>query len=138
MAVALEFRHRLLDARAAGLVYTTLLSLVPFLAVMFSVLKAFGVLQHFRFLRGTALDIFGRTEERRMERQLIEDYMRTIDGLLGKLDRGNVDLAVQIASIPEHIRGYGHVKEAHLHEAKAREAALLREWDNPLRLVQVA
>ncbi len=43
MAVWLEFRNRLLDARAAGLVYTTLLSLVPFLAVMFSVLKAFGV-----------------------------------------------------------------------------------------------
>lgn len=43
LAVGLEFRHRLLDARAAGLVYTTLLSLVPFLAVMFSVLKAFDV-----------------------------------------------------------------------------------------------
>lgn len=42
-AVGMEFRHRLLDARAAGLVFTTLLSLVPFLAVMFSVLKAFGV-----------------------------------------------------------------------------------------------
>jgi membrane protein len=42
-AVGMEFRHRLLDARAAGLVYTTLLSLVPFLAVMFSVLKGFGV-----------------------------------------------------------------------------------------------
>lgn len=42
-AVGMEFRHRLLDARAAGLVYTTLLSLVPFLAVMFSVLKAFDV-----------------------------------------------------------------------------------------------
>jgi len=41
-AVALEFRHRLLDARAAGLVYATILSLVPLLAVMFSVLKGFG------------------------------------------------------------------------------------------------
>jgi membrane protein len=42
-AVGMEFRNRLLDARAAGLVFTTLLSLVPFLAVMFSVLKAFGI-----------------------------------------------------------------------------------------------
>jgi indolepyruvate ferredoxin oxidoreductase len=102
------------------------------------VFTAFKLMAKLKFLRGGALDIFGRTEERRMERQLIEDYFRTIDGLLGKLDRGNVDLAAQIASIPEHIRGYGHVKDAHLHEAKAREAALLREWDNPLRLVQVA
>jgi indolepyruvate ferredoxin oxidoreductase len=51
-----------------------------------------------------------------------------------------VALAVEIASIPEHIRGYGHVKEAHLHKAKAREAALLAQWRNPkaLHIVQVA
>ena len=53
-----------------------------------------------------------------MERQLIVDYVATIEDLLGKLDRGNVDLAAEIASIPEHIRGYGHVKEAHLHKAQ--------------------
>lgn len=99
---------------------------------------AFKWLAKLRFLRGGAFDIFGRTEERRMERQLIEDYFRTIDGLLGKLDRGNVGLAAEIASIPEHIRGYGHVKEDHLHKAKAREADLLKEWDNPLRIVKVA
>ena len=40
--------------------------------------------------------------------------------------------------MPEHIRGYGHVKEAHLHAAKAREAELLKEWKNPLRIVQAA
>ena len=56
--------------------------------------------------------------------------------LLDKLDAGNAALAADIASIPEHIRGYGHVKEAHLHKAKARQAELLREWDNPLRIVQ--
>ncbi|MBZ4038132.1 indolepyruvate ferredoxin oxidoreductase family protein [Novilysobacter selenitireducens] len=101
-------------------------------------LKAFGVLAKFKGLRGTALDIFGRTEERRMERRLIEEYFTTVDGLLGTLDRGNVDLAAEIASIPEHIRGYGHVKEDHLHTAKAREAELLAQWNNPLRVVQVA
>ena len=101
-------------------------------------LKAFGVLARFKGLRGTALDIFGRTEERRMERRLIEEYFTTVDGLLGTLDRGNVDLAAEIASIPEHIRGYGHVKEDHLHKAKAREAELLAQWNNPLRVVQVA
>ena len=47
-------------------------------------------------------------------------------------------LATEIASIPEHIRGFGHVKEAHLEKAKAREAELLAEWNNPLRIVQAA
>ena len=71
-----------------------------------------------------------------MERQLVTDYFATIEALLPKLDAGNIALAAQIASVPEHIRGYGHVKEAHLHKAKARQAELLREWDNPLRIVQ--
>ncbi|MGY4514481.1 indolepyruvate ferredoxin oxidoreductase family protein [Lysobacter sp. HA18] len=102
------------------------------------VFTAFKLLAKMRGLRGGALDVFGRTHERRMERQLIADYFRTVEGLLGKLDAGNVDLAAQIASIPEHIRGYGHVKEAHLEKAKAREAELLRDWDNPLRILQVA
>ncbi|WP_457097042.1 indolepyruvate ferredoxin oxidoreductase family protein [Lysobacter sp. P5_B9] len=102
------------------------------------VFTAFKWLAKLRFLRGGAFDIFGRTEERKMERQLIVDYFATIDGLLGTLDRGNVDLAAEIASIPEHIRGYGHVKEEHLHKAKEREAELLKEWRNPLRIVKVA
>jgi len=102
------------------------------------VFTAFKWLAKLRFLRGGAFDIFGRTEERRMERQLIVDYFATIDGLLGTLDRGNVDLAAEIASIPEHIRGYGHVKEEHLHKAKEREVELLKEWRNPLRIVKVA
>ncbi|HRO28471.1 MAG TPA: indolepyruvate ferredoxin oxidoreductase family protein, partial [Luteimonas sp.] len=101
-------------------------------------LKAFGLLAKLRFLRGGTFDVFGRTEERRMERALIDDYERTIGGLLDRLDGGNVDLAAEIAGIPEHIRGYGHVKEAHLHAAKAREMELLKEWDNPLRIVRAA
>jgi membrane protein len=59
VAVALEFRPRLLDARAAGLVFTTLLSLVPFLAVMFSVLKAFGVHHQIEPLLAQALEPLG-------------------------------------------------------------------------------
>jgi indolepyruvate ferredoxin oxidoreductase len=102
------------------------------------VFTVFGLLAKLRGLRGTALDVFGHTAERRQERQLIADYERTVAGLLDTLDAGNVDLAAKIASIPEHIRGYGHVKHAHLEQAKAREAELLREWRNPLRVVQVA
>ena len=100
------------------------------------VFTAFRVLAKLKGLRGTPLDVFGYTAERRGERALIGEYEKTIARLLERLNSGNVDLAADIASIPEHIRGYGHVKEAHLHKAKAREAELLKEWDNPLRVAQ--
>jgi indolepyruvate ferredoxin oxidoreductase len=102
------------------------------------VFGAFKLLAKLRGLRGTPLDVFGYTAERRCERQLIADYERTIGGLLDRLDAGNVGLAAEIASVPEYIRGYGHVKEAHLHKAKMREADLLKQWENPLRIVQRA
>ena len=102
------------------------------------VFTAFRVLATLRGLRGTPLDVFGHTAERRGERALIAEYEGMVSRLLETLDAGNVDLAADIASIPEHIRGYGHVKEAHLHKAKARETELLREWANPLRVVQAA
>ncbi|ATE70007.1 indolepyruvate ferredoxin oxidoreductase family protein [Lysobacter capsici] len=102
------------------------------------VFTAFKWMAKLRKLRGGTFDIFGYTEERKMERQLIADYEQTISDLLPTLDGGNVDLAAEIAGIPEHIRGYGHVKEEHLHKAKAREAELLKEYRNPLRIVQAA
>ena len=102
------------------------------------VFTAFRVLAKLRRLRGSALDVFGYTEERRTERRLVGEYFSTIEALLARLDRGNIGLAVEIASVPEHIRGYGHVKHEHLATARAREAELLAEWDNPLRLVRVA
>jgi indolepyruvate ferredoxin oxidoreductase len=103
-------------------------------------LKAFGVLAKLKFLRGGRLDPFGRTAERVGERRLITDYEATVQLLLDGLDDHRLALAVEIASIPEHIRGYGHVKEAHLEKAKAREATLLAQWNNPraLPIVQVA
>ncbi|WP_313319185.1 indolepyruvate ferredoxin oxidoreductase family protein [Stenotrophomonas sp.] len=102
--------------------------------------KAFGLLARFKGLRGGRFDVFGYTEERRGERQLIADYEKTLQELISGLDAHRLALAVDIASIPEHIRGYGHVKEAHLHEAKAREATLLATWRNPkaLHIVQMA
>ena len=99
------------------------------------VFTAFKWLAKLKFLRGGAFDVFGRTAERRMERQLVIDYFATVERLLARLDAGNLALAAQIASVPEHIRGYGHVKEAHLHAAQARLAQLLQDWDSPLRVV---
>lgn len=102
--------------------------------------KAFGLLARLKFLRGGRFDVFGRTAERRMERTLITDYEATVQVLLDGLDDDRLALAVEIASIPEHIRGFGHVKEAHFEQAKAREAVLLAQWRNPkaLHIVQVA
>jgi indolepyruvate ferredoxin oxidoreductase len=63
-----------------------------------------------------------------MERQLIADYENTVAELLETLTEDNHDLAVKIASIPEQIRGYGHVKEDHFEKARACEADLLASW----------
>ncbi|MGE5169784.1 MAG: DUF6537 domain-containing protein, partial [Rudaea sp.] len=95
-------------------------------------LRAFRVLAKMRRLRGTPLDVFGRTEERRKERALIGQYEALVDELLAGLRPGNYEVAVALASIPEHIRGYGHVKERHLKDAKAREAALLERFRSAL------
>jgi indolepyruvate ferredoxin oxidoreductase len=91
-------------------------------------MPAFRVLAKMRRLRGGPLDVFGRTAERRQERALAADYERQIDALLAGLSPHNYAIAVEIASIPEHIRGYGHVRARHLAEAKKREAELLEHF----------
>ena len=102
------------------------------------VFTAFKLLKRLKFLRGTAFDVFGKTEERRMERKLIADYFATIETLLADLSLGNHALAVEIARVPEHIRGYGHVKEAHLATAMEKQAELLARWRDPMAGVQAA
>jgi indolepyruvate ferredoxin oxidoreductase len=91
-------------------------------------LKVFRVLPHFRFLRGTALDPFGRTEERRRERALIAEYEALLREILAKLGHENHRLAVALADLPEQIRGYGHIKDASIERARAREAELLTDF----------
>ncbi|MFQ5830633.1 MAG: indolepyruvate ferredoxin oxidoreductase family protein [Candidatus Methylomirabilia bacterium] len=91
-------------------------------------LTAMRVLARLKGLRGTPLDIFGYHPERRLERQLLADYEAVVSELVEGLNAENHDLAVGIASIPEKIRGYGHVKERHIAAAKAEEASLLAAW----------
>jgi indolepyruvate ferredoxin oxidoreductase len=88
-------------------------------------MPAFRLLAAAKFLRGTTFDPFGRSHERRTERALIGDYRAMLDELLKTLTADNAALATEIASIPEQIRGYGHVKERHLKLAKARESEML-------------
>ncbi len=94
-------------------------------------MKAKRMLAKLKFLRGTAFDIFGYTEERKTERALIDEYRLTVSALLPKLNADTLPKLVAIASIPEDIRGYGHVKERHLKAAKQKEAALLAAFDAP-------
>jgi indolepyruvate ferredoxin oxidoreductase len=91
-------------------------------------LRVFGLLARLRFLRGTRLDLFGYTKERRAERELMREYRETMTAILSKLNRGNLDRAVALASVPEEIRGYGHVKEASMARAEEVREELLKEF----------
>jgi indolepyruvate ferredoxin oxidoreductase len=91
-------------------------------------MPAFRLLAKLKFLRGTALDPFGRSLERRTERNLIGDYETMLDEVLARLVPENHHVAVGLAVIPEKIRGFGHVKQQHLAAAKADEAALLEQF----------
>ena len=93
-----------------------------------AMLTGFKWLAKLKGLRGTAFDVFGRTEERKTERALIDEYKAAIDELLTTLNAGNLALAAEIARIPEEIRGYGHVKDRHLAAARPKWAALMNEW----------
>ena len=92
-------------------------------------MKAFAVLAKMKGLRGTAFDVFGKTEERRMERGLILEYRARIEALLPTLSAANHKTAVSIASVPEEIRGYGHVKERNRLIAAGKVEALLRDFE---------
>ncbi|VXC93672.1 indolepyruvate ferredoxin oxidoreductase family protein [Pseudomonas sp. 9Ag] len=88
------------------------------------VLNAFNVLAKLKFLRGTPLDVFGYGHDRRVERELISEYERNLDGLLAQLKPSNYRTAVAIAALPELIRGYGPVKERSIAKARQQEKVL--------------
>lgn len=89
---------------------------------------AFSVLAKLRFLRGTVLDPFGKSSERKSERSLIGEYETTLHQICETLTADNLLLAAEIAEVPEHIRGYGHVKEQHLSVARAMREDLLSRY----------
>ncbi|SFK38457.1 indolepyruvate ferredoxin oxidoreductase family protein [Methylocapsa palsarum] len=88
----------------------------------------FKILASLKVLRGTPLDVFSYTKERRAERKLIDHYEILLDQILDNLRPENAGVAQAIASIPEKIRGYGHIKARHIHDAKAEEIALLAQF----------
>jgi indolepyruvate ferredoxin oxidoreductase len=101
-------------------------------------LTAFRGLARLKFLRGSPLDIFGYTAERRTERNLIGEYETTIRSLLSNLRPANEAVAVEIATLPDRIRGYGHIKEASVARVKAEQADLLARYRNPVVALDAA
>jgi indolepyruvate ferredoxin oxidoreductase len=101
-------------------------------------MSVFRLLAGLKVLRGTMFDPFGRTAERKQERALIGAYERLIDEFLAGLTATNHALAVELAALPDQIRGYGHVKQVHLEKARRREADLLAQWRHPGPLKQAA
>ncbi|QDM22699.1 indolepyruvate ferredoxin oxidoreductase family protein [Tardiphaga sp. vice154] len=94
------------------------------------VLTAFSVLARLKGLRGTSLDIFGYTAERRMERQLIDRYIADVGQLSGDLDSGNLAIAVELASLPEMVKGYGHVKDLNIAAMDERRRQIMMQVEN--------
>jgi indolepyruvate ferredoxin oxidoreductase len=94
-------------------------------------LRTFQLLARLKFLRNTALDPFGRSEERRIERRLITDYEGLLGELLANLAPENHALAVALGRLPEQIRGFGHVKAANLAKVRAEQEKLLESFRAP-------
>jgi indolepyruvate ferredoxin oxidoreductase len=94
---------------------------------------AFRALAPMKRWRGTWLDVFGKTAERRMERQLAADYLALAEEFSRTLDAANRATALELAALPDTIRGYGHVKEQNVERARAREAGLWEQYRAPAR-----
>ncbi len=93
-----------------------------------AMLTGFKVLARLKGLRGTVWDLFGKTEERREERALIGEYTNLLTEILPSLSAGNYGLAVEMARLPDMIKGYGHVKARNLIAARIRWKSLLEQW----------
>jgi indolepyruvate ferredoxin oxidoreductase len=91
-------------------------------------LTGFKLLKHFKVLRGTPLDIFGNTEEREMERALIGEYVASIEEVLAKLNADNHALALEIANLPDAVKGFGHVKARNVVAVRSKWDGLMEKW----------
>ena len=94
-------------------------------------LSAFKLVAKMKFLRGTAFDVFGKTEERRTERALIGEYEALVREVISGLKAENLPLAIELANLPDAIRGYGHVKDNNLKAVRAKWDDLIGKWRKP-------
>jgi indolepyruvate ferredoxin oxidoreductase len=103
-----------------------------------TMLTGFRVLAKLKGLRGTPLDFFGKTAERKMERALIGQYKDSIEEVLRLLNDDNATVALEIARMPEQIKGFGHVKERNVQAAQIKWADLMLQLRTPVVLQKVA
>jgi hypothetical protein len=101
-------------------------------------LWVFRILASLRGLRGTRWDPFGYTDDRKLERTLIAEYERDIARLIHELTPARLSIAVEIASLPEQIRGYGHIKRQAAGKAAGRRAELWANWEGTARAQPIA
>ena len=94
-------------------------------------MNVFGVLAKFRFLRGTLFDPFSYSEDRKLERNLIKGYEQDVVTAVKLLSPKTHDIAVELLSLPDQIRGYGPVKEASIAKTKVRYEQLAKDLVNP-------
>lgn len=94
-------------------------------------MRAFKLLAALKGLRGTSLDIFGYSHERKSERLLISEYEALIEELLASLNEDNHRFAVALARVPDEVRGYGPVKEASIERAEKQKAQLMEQFQSP-------
>ena len=96
-------------------------------------LSALSLLARFKFLRGTPFDPFGYHADRRQERALIKEYEELVRLVLKGLEKDNLDLAVEILSLPLDIKGFGPVKEQNIEIYKQRKKDMLEKWHEDAR-----
>jgi len=87
------------------------------------------LLAKLKFLRGTIFDVFGYSDERKMERSLIKEYEHLVPKVLDRLTKENYQLCLEILELPLSYKGYGHVKEKNVGKAKKRQEKLLKQLE---------
>lgn len=90
------------------------------------VFKLFRVLAPMKILRGTPVDVFGYTQERKTERALIREYFAMLDDIMSSMKDNDYQRAVELARLPEQIRGFGHVKQANVEKARERQRIIMK------------
>ena len=88
-------------------------------------LPLFSLMSKFKFLRGTAFDLFGYAEVRRTERALVQEYQQLIDKMSNNLSAENYDKMVAIAKLPDMIRGYEDIKMENVKEYREKVQEML-------------